>query len=101
VVQQTKLKKGLEVFPNPLTVSLRTGASISFTMPEAGKAEISISNLEGKIVNRILSASLNRGDHSVKWDGCGFHGAELNEGVYFVNLSAPEGISVAKLLLLK
>jgi len=101
VVQKTKRKTGLQVFPNPLTVYLRTGASISFSMPEAGKAEISISNFEGKIVSRILSASLNRGDHSVKWDGCGFHGAELDEGVYFVNLSAPEGISVAKLLLLK
>jgi flagellar basal-body rod modification protein FlgD len=63
-------------------------ATIGYNL--AGKADtaaISIANQDGEIV-RTLQVSPDAGEHEVTWDGTDSNGAELDDGVYTMQLSA-------------
>jgi photosystem II stability/assembly factor-like uncharacterized protein len=93
-----KLK--LQVSPNPVILSQCTRVNINFSVAVAGKVQIRISDCNGKIINRLLPGTLDKGQHLIQWNGCSNTGAPLTEGIYFINLYTQEGNLQTKLLLL-
>ncbi len=57
----------LRSYPNPFSQS----ATISFSSPESGYADVSVVNLLGVEVARLFSGEMDAGEHSFTWDASG------------------------------
>lgn len=83
--------------PNPFNPSTR----ISFDLPAAGQARLSIHALSGRLVKELVNARLAAGAHQAQWDGRNDQGRPQASGVYFLRLEAPGLMEREKLVLLK
>jgi hypothetical protein len=77
--------------PNPFTIT----TTINFDLARAGHAEVSIYNIAGREVKRLVSDDLPAGSHVATWDGSDDEGRKVAPGVFFYQLRAP-GITASK-----
>ncbi len=75
-------------FPNPVNRETQ----ISFSLPQTEYVQLTIYNMMGHKVKRLIDGVMNAGDHIVTWDASG-HGS----GLYIYRLNA-SGDSVARIL---
>ncbi len=83
--------------PNPFNPS----TTISFTLPEPGKAELTIYDITGRKVRELVSERLSAGVHSVVWDGRDERGNPAASGVYLARLKSGGRMHSEKMLLMK
>lgn len=69
----------LTAYPNPFNPT----TTISFTLPEAGAAQVAVYDLTGREVAQLVSESLSSGQHDATFDASG-----LPSGIYLVRLQA-------------
>jgi hypothetical protein len=69
--------------PNPVTFS----AALGFCLPTAGRIELAVYDVSGRIVETLLDGNVEAGEHSVSWTP----GISIANGVYFVRLSTESG----------
>jgi hypothetical protein len=84
-------------YPNPFNSS----TTISFSLPQAGEAELSIYNLLGQRVVVLAQGMQEAGAHTLVWKGRDDQGRELGSGVYVCRLRAGSQVETRKLLLLR
>jgi hypothetical protein len=84
-------------FPNPFNPS----TTISFTLPARSHVNLSIYNIEGKLVETITNGILDEGFKEYLWNGTDSEGAALSSGVYFYRLHAGKKTITKKMVLLK
>lgn len=77
--------------PNPLT----TGTTIRFSVATSGDAELSVLDIAGRRVRRLLIETVSPGEHAVQWNGRNDAGQRVPPGVYLYRLRAP-GIADTK-----
>jgi len=80
--------------PNPMAGE----TVISFNLPGAERATLSILDPTGRLVRTLHDGLLPAGAHSVRWDGRDARGADMPAGVYFYRLDGPSGPRTRKLL---
>jgi hypothetical protein len=80
--------------PNPFS----EGTVIRFDLPEQGEVNLSIHDIQGRLVKELVSEVRPPGSHSVVWDGRDFFGAELSAGIYFVRLRSGGKIAAGKVV---
>jgi|GEM_PF-1546452 hypothetical protein len=78
--------------PNPFNPS----TTIKFTLPNRSKVELTVFNLMGQEVIKLVEGEKEAGFHEVQFDG-----THLESGVYFYRLQAGDFIQVKKFILLK
>jgi len=78
--------------PNPC----RSVASLDYTLPSTGYADLYVMDLSGRRVSTLVSGELAEGAHSVSWDT-----TEVPSGLYFVRLATTDGIATARLMVVK
>jgi hypothetical protein len=78
--------------PNPAADK----ALIEFTLPNPGRATLTIYNQLGQEVRRLVDSELGAGSHRVLFDAGG-----LANGAYFYRLQTQDGQDVKKLVLIK
>jgi tetratricopeptide (TPR) repeat protein len=83
--------------PNPFAAATR----VSFTLPRAGYARLSIHDVSGRLVADLLARSMDGGPHSVVWDGRDGRGARVPPGVYFARLEAADASRTRKIHLVR
>jgi len=83
--------------PNPFDRSIE----FSFTLPRVSTVRLTISDLQGRLVRRIVSGSLSAGYHAVGWDGIDDRGRRAATGIYFVTLEAEGTVIRSRLALLR
>ncbi len=66
---------------NPLT-------TISFNLPEAGRATVVVYDVAGKRIRTLVEGSLGAGDHQVTWNGADDGGRPVSAGVYLYRLDS-------------
>jgi len=71
-------------YPNPFNPS----TTISFTQPEKSHTNLSIYNVEGKLVRTLYDDTLDQGFRRIRWSGTDGHGNTVSSGVYFYRLTA-------------
>ena len=72
-------------FPNPFNSS----TIISFTIPASmanSDAELTLYDVQGRLVKHILSRKLPAGNFAARWDGTSDRGITVSTGVYFYRL---------------
>jgi len=84
-------------YPNPFNMS----TTIKFQTNISQQINISIFDVNGRLVNTILNSFLIPGRYKVYWNGKNTAGSDVASGVYFVSVSSPNLKSLLKLVLIK
>jgi arabinogalactan endo-1,4-beta-galactosidase len=82
----------LNIFPNPFNPS----TTIQYDLPVRSAVSVVIYNILGQEVKQLVSGYQQQGYHEVSWSADGFA-----SGVYFCRLTAPDYLTMRKLVLLK
>jgi len=80
--QQVAAFQGPRVSPSPA----RHGATISFSLAAAGRAEVAIYDLLGRRIVTLADGPLPAGPQAIPWDGRARNGSPVWPGVYFARL---------------
>jgi hypothetical protein len=83
--------------PNPFSGTTR----IDFVLPAAGRVDLAVYDVAGRLVSSLVSETLGAGPHSASWDGVGANGRSAAAGTYFVRLNSGGRSETRRVLLLK
>jgi len=84
-------------YPNPFNPE----TTITFSLPQAGPAKVTVYNIKGQRVRTLLSDVLVAGKHSIVWNGLDETNHTVGSGIYFYRLETGEHTATRKMLLLK
>jgi parallel beta-helix repeat protein len=84
-------------FPNPFNPI----TTLSFYLAAPGFASLKIYNLNGQLVNTLVSDQMGSGEHTVIWDSKNSAGQEVSSGIYFYILDTDYGRASKKMILLR
>jgi len=90
-------------YPNPFNPN----TIIKFDLPARSQVEVSIYDVNGKLVKKLINDQKEAGYHSVEWNGTDAYGRKVSSGIYFYRISAKnlrngsEFIQTKKMVLLK
>ncbi len=84
-------------YPNPFNPDTK----IVFDMSEKATVNLSIYDIQGNIVDEIVSGTLDAGQHVTVWDGRTSTGGMLPSGIYIARLAANADVQTIKMLLTK
>jgi len=84
-------------YPNPFNPS----TTIEFVNPASGLVELTIYDVQGRLVRTLLSGDLPAGPGRAVWDGTGDNGGNASSGAYFYVLKTRKGTDRGKMVILK
>lgn len=84
-------------YPNPFNPS----TSISFSIPDESKIELTVYNIKGQKVKQLVSDQRQVGQHSVVWYGKNDNGKAVSSGIYFYRLKTEDVNQTKRMLMLK
>lgn len=84
-------------FPNPFNPRTH----LDFSLPGKERVRLSVHDIRGRELARLVDGVLDAGHHSREWEGVDDAGRELPAGVYLLRLEAGGESSSRKLVLLK
>ncbi|HOP06473.1 MAG TPA: T9SS type A sorting domain-containing protein [candidate division Zixibacteria bacterium] len=84
-------------YPNPFNAS----TSIGFDLAQPGRVRLSVYNILGRSVIRLVDCTMAAGHYVVDWDGTAIDGKAVASGVYFYRLDAGGQVFERKMILLK
>lgn len=84
-------------FPNPFNPS----TTISFSLSRPQRVVLTIYDVSGRIVRRLLDENVTFGRTDVTWDGHNDNGTRVGSGVYFYRFQAGRQVFTRKLTVLK
>ncbi len=91
--------------PNPFARSARlTGSAstlIHYQLPQAAEVALTIFDLQGRRIRKLVSARKAAGYHSVAWEGKDGHGRLVGSGVYLYHMRADNFSHTRKLMVLR
>jgi hypothetical protein len=90
-------KLSAQNFPNPFNPE----TTIAFSLPRSENVRIEIFNLRGQRVRVLLNDQMERGHHSVLWNGTDSNGDSVGSGIYFYRVQAGSESVTRRMLLLK
>jgi methionine-rich copper-binding protein CopC len=87
----------LQNYPNPFNPT----TTIKFSVPERTNVTISVYNLLGAEVTRLVDRGLSAGNYQVVWNGLSKDGQSVSTGIYLYRIQAGNYSETRKMLLLK
>ncbi len=90
-----------ESYPNPFTADDPTMISFTVQHPAAGTVELSVYDMNGRRVRRLLARDLSTGSYMTQWDGRDDAGVLLPAGQYLAALESAQGRVTTAIILLK
>jgi len=84
-------------YPNPFNPS----TSINFTVPSLSDVNISVYDINGRLVNTLINNTLTAGTYDVVWNGNDMTGNSVSAGIYIYNLTSGETSITNKMILVK
>jgi len=83
--------------PNPFNPK----TSIRFSLDESGPASLTIFDISGRAVRKLLHGTAAAGSHTIAWDGRDDAGRALPSGIYLYRLDADRRSDTRKMILLQ
>jgi hypothetical protein len=83
-------------YPNPFNPT----TTIEFLLKNDSNVELSIYNIKGQKIKKLINNEFTKGNHSVLWSGDDESGKPISSGVYYYKLSINRKIEVVKKCLL-
>jgi len=85
------------IFPNPFNPS----TTISFTTKSSGNVQLTLFDVAGHMVARLVDENLAAGHHNVTWTGKNSTGQKAPAGVFFVELRHGQSVVTKKIMMVK
>ncbi|MCK4408865.1 MAG: choice-of-anchor J domain-containing protein, partial [Candidatus Eisenbacteria sp.] len=83
--------------PNPFSPS----TLISFSLLIGGEVELTVYNIQGRLIRTLIEGDQPAGEHEVAWDGTDEYGIDVAAGVYLYRLRVGELEETRKMILLR
>jgi serine protease len=83
--------------PNPF----RSLTAIRFGLARAGRVELRVFDVNGRVIQTLVDKDLGAGRHDVQWRGENDRGERVAPGVYFYRLVTPDFTQTRKTLLIQ
>jgi len=87
----------LKNYPNPFNPT----TNINFSLQSNTEVELSIYNIKGQKVRTLVDGNIEKGDHSVMWNGSDESGNPVSSGIYLYKLKTKDNQKTNRMLLLK
>ncbi len=87
----------LQNYPNPFNPT----TTINFTMTKPGQVELSVYDITGRLVKKLVDENRPAGKHQVIWNGRDMSDNTVATGVYFYSISDQTTRLVRKMMLIK
>jgi hypothetical protein len=84
-------------YPNPFNPT----TTINYSIANAGHVDLTIYDVNGAVVRRLVSGERRPNNYHVIWDGTNQKGNGVASGVYFYKLRAPKFTASKKMVFLK
>jgi len=84
-------------YPNPFNPNTK----IQFQVPKTSNVNLIIYDMLGQEIKILLIGEVERGVHTVEWDGLNKSGINMSSGSYVYRLIAGEFVQTKKMILLK
>lgn len=84
-------------YPNPFNPT----TNISYHLPQGGEVRIFIYDVEGRIINEVLSERQEAGDHTINWNGKNNYGVSVASGMYLYQVHFDNSVITKKMILIK
>ncbi|MEQ9467259.1 MAG: T9SS type A sorting domain-containing protein [Ekhidna sp.] len=84
-----------KIFPNPFS----NETLIRFSLKESQLINVSIYNIQGKLVRELSNDVLKHGEHTLIWKGENDLGGRCTSGIYMCKLSTENGVHTSKIVL--
>jgi hypothetical protein len=88
-------------FPNPFNPLTTIGFEIPGAADGYTQVELSIFDLRGRLMKKVVQGKVATGRHYVTWDGTDQKGERVSSGVYLYRINAGNSRETRKMLLLK
>jgi flagellar hook assembly protein FlgD len=80
---------------------MRGTAELRFRLAQEAAVSLSIFDLAGREVARLVDGAVRSGETRVAWDGADRAGRALPAGIYFYRLESPAGTLIRRLVILR
>ena len=70
-------------------------------MPNTNIADLSIFDVTGRRMRRLLSEKKEAGSHALRWDALDDQGDSMASGIYMVHFKSGDDVLTQKMLLIK
>ena len=90
----------IQNFPNPFNPDI-IGTTIQYALPQETDVSITIYNIKGQLVKRILKGMHSPGIYNVIWNGKDETGKSISNGIYFYQFSTNNKTILKKMLLVR
>jgi agmatine/peptidylarginine deiminase len=84
-------------YPNPFNPT----TTIRFYLPEMSHATLTIYDVNGSEVIKLIDGTRKAGDHAIEWTGKNSNGRLVRSGVYFYTLQTGETSRTRKMILIR
>ena len=84
-------------YPNPFNPI----TTISYELPENSFVNVTIFDMLGREVKKLVNGKQDSGYHQVNWDGTHDNGKPVSSGVYLYFIRTENAIQTGKMILLK
>ena len=81
-----------KAYPNPFNPS----TTIGYTLSSAANVDITVYDISGRVVDKLVSGYQSNGSHEVVWNA-----SHMASGVYFVQMNVDGFVDTQKLMLVK
>jgi hypothetical protein len=98
--KQVPILKGYALhqnFPNPFNPT----TTIQFRLPKDSHVQLTIYNMLGQKMLRLVNEKRSVGIHSINWDGLDKSGNAVSAGIYFYQLQAKGFVTTKKMIMAK
>ena len=82
----------VQAYPNPFNPT----TTIEYEMPQNGNVNVSIYNINGELVEKLVDGYKNTGKYSIQWNP-----QNMSSGQYFYQISVDDFVQTKKMVLLK
>ena len=83
--------------PNPFNPSTK----INFELDVSDYIELSIYDLNGRLVNTLASGFYNKGLHDLVWNAKNYDGVKVGSGIYIYQLKTSKRLITKKMVFIK
>ena len=87
-------KNSLNVSPNPFKKKVK----ITFNIKKSGIVNISIYNLQGRLIKTIVNENKTKGEYEIIWDGRDNNEEDITNGLYIVHFQHDKKIHSSKII---
>jgi Secretion system C-terminal sorting domain len=84
-------------YPNPFNPSTR----IVYQLKKAAQVRLSVYDIAGREVNRLVDQYQSVGNYSVEWNSNPYNGQKMASGIYFARLTADNENTTRKMIMAK